>query len=155
VNHEHETLDFHSLRHSGGAWLAMTGAHPKEVQAVMRHSTITLTMDTYGHLFPGAEAVARLPDVLGDGPEALRATGTCDAQAERSGGGGERPPAGEKGQHLGQQLNGERRHLAASSGETPETGVEKGVRPKVLPIADFGEAEPVLATAGESRPGGI
>jgi len=45
-NHEGETLDFHSLRHTCGAWLAMKGAHPKAVQAIMRHSTITLTMDT-------------------------------------------------------------------------------------------------------------
>ena len=32
----------------------------------MRHSVITLTMDTYGHLFPGQEAdtVARLPNLL-------------------------------------------------------------------------------------------
>ena len=31
----------------------------------MRHSVITLAMDTYGHLFPGqeAETVARLPDL--------------------------------------------------------------------------------------------
>lgn len=57
-NHEGETLDFHSLRHTCGAWLAMTGAHPKVVQTVMRHSTITLTMDTYGHLFPSTEADA-------------------------------------------------------------------------------------------------
>ena len=84
LNHEGESLDFHSLRHTCGAWLAMTGAHPKEVQAVMRHSTITLTMDTYGHLFPGAEAeaVARLPRMLPDGPGALRATGTDNATAE-------------------------------------------------------------------------
>lgn len=27
----------------------MAGAHPKAVQAIMRHSTIVLTMDTYGH----------------------------------------------------------------------------------------------------------
>jgi hypothetical protein len=68
------------LRHTCGAWLAMSGEHPKAVQEVMRHSTITLTMDTYGHLFPGqvAGAVARLPDVLGGGPKALRATGTDD-----------------------------------------------------------------------------
>ena len=79
-NHEGEVLDFHSLRHTCGAWLAMTGAHPKAVQSVMRHSTITLTMDTYGHLFPGQEAdtVARFPDMLSDGSEALRATGTAD-----------------------------------------------------------------------------
>ncbi len=83
VNHEGEQLDFHSLRHSTGAWLAMRGAHPNEVKAVMRHSAITLTMDTYGHLFPGQEAktVARFGDLMGDGPEALQATGTADATA--------------------------------------------------------------------------
>lgn len=52
-NHEGELLVFHSLRHTCGAWLAVAGEHPKTVQTVMRHSTITLTMDTYGHLFPG------------------------------------------------------------------------------------------------------
>jgi len=85
-NHEGEILDFHSLRHTCGAWLAMAGAHPKAVQAVMRHSTITLTMDTYGHLFPGqeAETVARLPDMLGDAPGSLRATGTADAAGGKS-----------------------------------------------------------------------
>ena len=57
VNHEGHVLDFHSLRHSCGAWLAIAGAHPKEIQTVMRHSTITLTMDTYGHLVPGQEAL--------------------------------------------------------------------------------------------------
>jgi integrase len=57
TNHEGETLDFHCLRHTCGAWLAMTGVHPKVVQTVMRHSAITLTMDSYGHLFPGQEAM--------------------------------------------------------------------------------------------------
>ena len=66
TNHAGETLDFHSLRHTCGAWLAMTGCHPKEEQAVMRHQSITLSMDTYGHLLPGqeAESVNKLPDVL-------------------------------------------------------------------------------------------
>jgi integrase len=84
ANHERERLDFHGLRHTCGAWLAKSGAHPKAVQAVLRHSTITLTMDTYGHLFPGqeAETVARLPMMLGDAePIALRATGTDDFAA--------------------------------------------------------------------------
>ena len=45
-NHEGECSGFHSLRHSCGAWVAMSGAHPKAVQAVMRHSSITLTMGT-------------------------------------------------------------------------------------------------------------
>lgn len=65
-NFEGEYLDFHSLRHTCGAWLAMAGAHPKAVQAIMRHSTIVLTMDTYGHLFPGqeAETISRLPKMM-------------------------------------------------------------------------------------------
>ena len=66
VNHDGQALDFHALRHTCGAWAAMAGASPKAVQALMRHSTITLTMDTYGHLFPGqeAETVARFPRML-------------------------------------------------------------------------------------------
>lgn len=79
-NREGEKADFHSLRHTAGAWLALAGNHPEVVQTVMRHSSITLTMDTYGHLFPGqdAEAVASLPDILGgdiEAPDAQRATG--------------------------------------------------------------------------------
>ena len=57
TNHDGEHLVFHSHRHTCGAWLAKLGENPKTIQTVMRHGTITLTMDTYGHLFPGqAEA---------------------------------------------------------------------------------------------------
>ena len=65
-NQAGETLDFHSLRHTCGAWLAMSGCHPKDVQAVMRHQSITLSMDTYGHLFPGqvANAVKNFANLL-------------------------------------------------------------------------------------------
>jgi len=65
-NHDGAVLDFHALRHTCGAWLAKAGNHPKVVQTIMRHSTITLTMDTYGHLFPGqaSEAVAKLPEMV-------------------------------------------------------------------------------------------
>jgi integrase len=48
-------LDFHALRHTCGAWLVVAGVNLKVVQKVMRHSSITLTLDTYGHLVPGAE----------------------------------------------------------------------------------------------------
>ena len=107
VNHEGESLDFHSLRHTCGAWLAMGGAHPKAVQAVMRHSTITLTMDTYGHLFPGqeAETVARLPEMLAKEPEARGATGTEDAAASL-------------GQQFGQQLGGKSGRRVANRNPT-------------------------------------
>jgi hypothetical protein len=141
TNHEGETLDFHALRHTCGAWLATSGAHPKAVQAVMRHSTITLTMDTYGHLFPGqeAETVARLPNMLSDASEALKATGTADAAASL-------------GQHLGQQLEGKTRHPAGSDGERQEANGRVTVCPNVLPIDDLGSQRRLLATAGKSAP---
>ena len=77
-NDSGERIDFHCLRHTCGVWLARAGGQPKVVQSVMRHSSITMTMDTYGHLFPGqeADAVDRLEDVMHDGPDPLRATGT-------------------------------------------------------------------------------
>ncbi len=52
-NAEGHVLDFHALRHTCGAWLAIAGVNAKVIQKVMRHSTIVLTLDTYGHLMPG------------------------------------------------------------------------------------------------------
>ena len=83
TNHEGESLDFHALRHTCGAWLALAGVQPKVIQTIMRHSTITLTMDTYGHLFPGqeADAAARLHAMLNPDRSEVRATGTDSADA--------------------------------------------------------------------------
>ena len=53
TNHDGEHLVFHSLRHTTGSWLAIAGESIKVVQTVMRHSTPVLTLNTYGHLFPG------------------------------------------------------------------------------------------------------
>ena len=86
-NHDGDSLDFHALRHTCGGWLAMSGAHPKSIQSVMRHSSIVLTMDTYGHLIPGqeAETVARFSDLMcNDQPNVMRATGTMDEKAGSS-----------------------------------------------------------------------
>lgn len=49
---EDKKIDFHALRYTCGAWLALGGIHAKQIQKMMRHSTIRLTLDTYGHLFP-------------------------------------------------------------------------------------------------------
>jgi len=69
-NHQGEVLDFHGLRHTTGAWLAVQGVHPNVIKTVMRHSSITLTMDTYGHLLPDqhAEAVAGMAAMLEKSP---------------------------------------------------------------------------------------
>ncbi len=81
-NNAGEELDFHSLRHTCGVWLAQTGAHPKTVQQVMRHSSITLTMDTYGHLFPGQEeeSAKRLGGLFGSSPRTFE--GRADHRQE-------------------------------------------------------------------------
>ena len=50
-----EALRFHDLRHSCAAMLIAQGAHPKEIQERLGHSTIRLTFDRYGHLFPGLD----------------------------------------------------------------------------------------------------
>jgi integrase len=45
-------LRFHDLRHTCAALLIEQGAHPKEIQARLGHSSITTTLDRYGHLMP-------------------------------------------------------------------------------------------------------
>ena len=51
-------IDFHALRHSYGSMLAAAGVHPSVAQKLMRHSTITLTMDLYTHVYRGSDSVA-------------------------------------------------------------------------------------------------
>ena len=72
--------DFHALRHTTGSWLAAAGVHPKLIQRVMRHSTITLTLDRYTHAFKADEAAAiqQLPSLSNPPVAHAAATGTDD-----------------------------------------------------------------------------
>jgi integrase len=45
-------IDFHDLRHSAATILLVMGVHPKIVQELLGHSTISMTLDTYSHLLP-------------------------------------------------------------------------------------------------------
>ena len=45
----------HSLRHTAASLFIEQGFSPKRVQALMGHSSIGMTFDTYGHLWPSAE----------------------------------------------------------------------------------------------------
>ncbi len=65
-NEDGEELTFHSLRHTCGAWLAIQGEPVKLIQDVMRHSTVELTIGTYGHLLPMSytQAAQRLGEML-------------------------------------------------------------------------------------------
>lgn len=76
--------DFHAMRHTAGTLLTQAGVHPKLVQAFMRHSTITLTMDRYTHvgLRDHGDVLDALPAVeVPAEPEVRRATGTENAAA--------------------------------------------------------------------------
>jgi integrase len=42
----------HSMRHTYVSALIGQGTHPKAIQALVGHASITTTMDEYGHLFP-------------------------------------------------------------------------------------------------------
>lgn len=61
-----EPLRFHDLRHTCAALLIAQGAHVKEIQMRLGHSSITTTLDVYGHLFPSMDAALtdRLDSVL-------------------------------------------------------------------------------------------
>jgi integrase len=45
----------HALRHAAASLFIEQGFAPKRVQALMGHSTIQMTFDTYGHLFPSKD----------------------------------------------------------------------------------------------------
>ncbi len=45
----------HALRHFCASWMIALSFPPKRLQAIMGHSSIQMTFDTYGHLFPNAE----------------------------------------------------------------------------------------------------
>ena len=47
---------FHALRHVAASMLIEQGEQPKVIQEIMGHASITMTYDTYGHLFDKANA---------------------------------------------------------------------------------------------------
>jgi integrase len=65
----------HDLRHTCAALCIALGAHPKAIQERLGHSSITVTLDRYGHLFPKLDETLtdRLDKLHGD------ASGTAKA----------------------------------------------------------------------------
>src|SRR6266545_4525014 len=49
----------HDLRHTAVALWIAAGANPKEVSVRAGHTSVSFTMDRYGHLFPGQDAELR------------------------------------------------------------------------------------------------
>jgi integrase len=55
-------LRFHDLRHTCASLSIAAGAHPTLIKVRLGHSSIQITIDRYGHLFPSVEAA--LADAL-------------------------------------------------------------------------------------------
>jgi integrase len=69
-------LRFYDLRHTAASLLIREGASVKAVQRQLGHATASITLDTYGHLFPDElEALAgRLEDARAEALESLART---------------------------------------------------------------------------------
>jgi integrase len=62
-----EGLRFYDLRHTCASLLIAQGASIKAVQAQLGHATASITLDTYGHLFPSEmEALANRLELVRD-----------------------------------------------------------------------------------------
>ena len=79
-----EGLRIHDLRHTAASILINQGLHPKIVQQHLGHSSIVVTMDRYGHLYPSDNE--RVQDALDaafeTGLVALN-TPTIDSEADQ------------------------------------------------------------------------
>jgi integrase len=65
---EGEGFAFHALRHTFATALFKRVEHPRKVQALLGHSSITQTMDAYSHLMEdiGGDAVGSLDEAFGE-----------------------------------------------------------------------------------------
>jgi integrase len=66
-------IRFHDLRHSFASWLIGNGESLVYVKEQLGHHSIQITVDTYGHLIPGAnrQAVNRLDDPIIDSQRSI------------------------------------------------------------------------------------
>jgi integrase len=67
-------IGLHECRHTFAALLIAAGVNPKALSSFMGHASIGITLDRYGHLFPGSEdEAAELADAYLErvDPEAL------------------------------------------------------------------------------------
>jgi integrase len=60
------SVGLHTLRHSAASIMLDANVLPKVVSEIFGHSSISITMDIYGHLMPGAsqQAMSTLSDAL-------------------------------------------------------------------------------------------
>jgi integrase len=67
-------IRLHNLRYTHASLLLLAGVHPKAVSERLGHSSITITLDRYSHLFPTLqqEAAEKLDELLNSAAAALQ-----------------------------------------------------------------------------------
>ena len=144
--------DFHALRHTAGTLLKSKGVHPKAIQAFMRHSTVTLTMDRYTHvgIRDQGAVLEALPKAESDNPTRqvaqAKATGTYDLSPSHASG----------ALHYAQQSGGISGHAKTSADMQSKENVRRGKLRKPLPIAaldisEHDQSPPVNNAPGRTR----
>jgi len=95
----------HDLRHTAVALWIAAGANPKEAATRAGHSSVSFTLDRYGHLFPGSEQ--RLNDALDllaegahDGPDDSADDGAGDGAGDWPDGPENEPTARQRARKL-------------------------------------------------------
>lgn len=80
-------LRFHDLRHTNAAMLIRLGAHPRAIMERLGHSSITVTLNTYGHLFPElSKELTEALDALGRSADRRHASSTTRPELATGGG---------------------------------------------------------------------
>jgi len=68
-------ITLHEARHTFASLMIAAGVNAKALSTYMGHSSVTITLDRYGHLFPGNESeAAGLLDAYLDGAQAAART---------------------------------------------------------------------------------
>ncbi len=75
-------ITLHECRHTFASLMIAARVNPKALQTFMGHSSITVTLDRYGHLFPGSEGEAALllDAYLAESHERARSASLPDAE---------------------------------------------------------------------------
>jgi hypothetical protein len=82
-------LRIHDLRHTAVALWIAAGANPKEVAARAGHTSVSFTLDRYGHLYPDADQALRdRLDALHALAEARQSAGLDGLETDQAGSSG-------------------------------------------------------------------
>jgi integrase len=143
--------DFHAHRHTFISNLGRAGVPLSIAQKLARHCDPKLTANVYTHLEIADQVVAieslpSLPEAsprIEQGQQSFRATGTDNTEMVRTW-------AERKGQHLGQQSDGEARRSVATGGERQLEPAPEPDGPQVLTLSREKKNRQVVATAGKS-----